>query len=212
MQQLQNNMTRTVVVLADSYKHGEHCIAGKCVQTGQWIRPVSTPKGGQISDRQARSRNPYGIYPVKALQKVRMSFVEAAPLVNQPENFLIDNSEWQQNYTFSPNQLHTLLDQPESLWGEGDRVCFERIRSQNISIEQSLYLVKVSALTLYINQNNRMRASFSYNGLNYDLAVTCRNSKDIYLNQNSLMGVLCISLGEPWKQDNCCYKLAAAIY
>ncbi|MDE1239946.1 dual OB domain-containing protein [Vibrio aestuarianus] len=45
MQQLQNNMTRTVVVLADSYKHGEHCIAGKCVQTGQWIRPVSTPKG-----------------------------------------------------------------------------------------------------------------------------------------------------------------------
>lgn len=212
MQQLQNNMTRTVVVLADSYKHGEHCIAGKCVQTGQWIRPVSTPKGGQISDRQARSRNPYGIYPVKALQKVRMSFVEAAPLVNQPENFLIDNSEWQQNYTFAPNQLHTLLDQPESLWGEGDRVCFERIRSQNISIEQSLYLVKVSALNLYFNQNNRMRASFSYNGLNYDLAVTCRNSKDIYLNQRSLMGVLCISLGEPWERDNCCYKLAAAIY
>lgn len=212
MQHFQNNMSRTVVVLANSYKHGEHCIAGKCVRTGQWIRPVSTLSGGQISARQARSRNPYGIYPVKALQKVSMSFAGAAPLINQPENFLIDNSEWQQNYTFAPNQLHKLLDQPQSLWGEGDRVCFDRIRRQDICIEQSLYLVKVSDLTIYFNHVNRMRASFSYNGLNYDLAVTCRNSKDIYLNQSSLMGVLCISLGEPWGHDNCCYKLAAAIY
>ncbi|EKO3763970.1 dual OB domain-containing protein [Vibrio metschnikovii] len=78
-----NKMIRTMVVLADSYKHGAHCIAGKCINTRQWIRPVSTPQGGQISSHQARSRNPYGIYPVKPLQKIRMAFTDAVPLINR---------------------------------------------------------------------------------------------------------------------------------
>jgi hypothetical protein len=211
-----NKMIRTMVVLADSYKHGAHCIAGKCINTRQWIRPVSTPQGGQISSHQARSRNPYGIYPVKPLQKIRMAFTDAVPLINQPENHLIEQSEWQQNYSMSAHDLKRLLDHPHSLWGKGSRVSFNDIRNGLIYVEQSLFLIQTEGLVLYTtldtNGKSKRRASFSYNGINYDLPVTCRNFDDVYRNQNQLMGIVCVSLGEPFEHDGCCYKIAAAIY
>ena len=37
-----------VVCLANSYKHGERCIAGKLLETGAWVRPVSDVGHGEI--------------------------------------------------------------------------------------------------------------------------------------------------------------------
>jgi hypothetical protein len=209
-------LTRTMVVLADSFKHGEHCIAGKCLTTRQWIRPVSTPQGGQISSQQARSRNPYGVYPVKPLQKIRMAFADVVPLINQPENHLIAQSEWQQNYTMSAKDLKDFLDHPQSLWGQGNRVSFNDIRNGAIHVEQSLFLIQTEGLVLHTTLDSKgkckRRASFTYNHIDYDLPVTCRNFDDIHRNQAGLLGIMCVSLGEPFEHDGCCYKIAAAIY
>ena len=38
-------LSKNIVVLANSRKHGGHCVAGKCVDTGKWIRPVSRKEG-----------------------------------------------------------------------------------------------------------------------------------------------------------------------
>ncbi|CAM2747568.1 hypothetical protein VIOR103205_01090 [Vibrio ordalii] len=59
-----------VVVLANSIKHGQHCVAGKCVNTGKWIRPVSNLQGAELSHQQAKIQNPHGIFNVKPLQKI----------------------------------------------------------------------------------------------------------------------------------------------
>lgn len=58
-----------VVVLANSIKHHQHCVAGKLVSNGHWVRPVSTPEGGELSDAQAKIQNPHGTFNVKPLQK-----------------------------------------------------------------------------------------------------------------------------------------------
>ena len=65
-----------VVVLANSIKHHQHCVAGKLVSNGQWVRPVSNLQGGELSDAQARSQNPYGMFNAKPLQKVIIIFFQ----------------------------------------------------------------------------------------------------------------------------------------
>jgi hypothetical protein len=54
-----------IIVLANSVKHNQHCVAGKLLDNSQWVRPVSNPQGGELSDEQARIQNPHGIFYVK---------------------------------------------------------------------------------------------------------------------------------------------------
>jgi len=98
-------ITKTIVILANSIKHNEHCVAGKCVETKQWIRPVSTMEGAELNREQSTFHNPHGNYIVKPMQKIEMYFHSSAPLINQPENHLINEQQWQQKYTISENQL-----------------------------------------------------------------------------------------------------------
>jgi hypothetical protein len=62
----------------------------------------------------------------------------------------------------------------------------------------------------YADSGTKRRATFTYNGVDYDLAVTSPNFDDVVHEQDDLMGILCISLGECF-YDNC-YKIVAAIY
>ena len=41
--------TKTILCLAASRKHGDYCFAGKDVNTGEWIRPVSNRPDEEIS-------------------------------------------------------------------------------------------------------------------------------------------------------------------
>jgi hypothetical protein len=71
-----------IVVLANSVKHGQHCVAGKCMETGKWIRPVSNTRGGELNHEQAKYQNKYGVYSVKPLQRILMGFLHPVPLPN----------------------------------------------------------------------------------------------------------------------------------
>lgn len=140
-------MTKSeIVVLANSIKHGQHCVAGKCLSTGRWIRPVSNEHGAELSHDQAKYQNPYGTYGVRPLQKIRMGFSRHVPLPHQPENFLIDGNRWQQNYSIGVAELPNYLDTPADLWGDGNRVQHDQIILGLHNISQSLYLVQVESL------------------------------------------------------------------
>jgi len=108
-----------IVILANSIKHHQHCVAGKAFSNGKWIRPVSNINGSELSHDQAKCKNPHGKFKVKPLQKVLMSFIEHAPLPHQPENFVIDGTEWKQNYKIADTELGNYLDNPDDLWGGG---------------------------------------------------------------------------------------------
>jgi len=204
-------LAKKIVVLANSVKHGNHCIAGKCLTTGMWIRPVSTVNGDALDNHQIKCRNPYGLFKVKTLQMVHMQFASAVPLVNQPENHLIAaNSEWRQDYKIGANDLPKLLDAPMSIWGEGNRISYNAIVQNKCKPEQSLFLVQTEDLALYYNDEKKRRARFIYKGVEYDLPATDPDFDTIVSEQRDLMGIICISLAE--EHHGYCYKIAAAIY
>lgn len=199
-----------LVILANSVKHGQHCVAGKCINTGKWIRPVSNEQGAELNHEQAKYQNPYGTYGVKPLQKIRMGFLRHVPLPHQPENYLIDGNVWKQNYAIGIEKLPLYLDEPDDLWGEGNRVQHAQVALGLYNVTQSLYLVQVKNLKLYYSNEGKRRASFTYNGINYDLAATDPKFDEIVREQREVRGILCISLGEEYQ--GYCYKLVATIF
>ena len=199
-----------IVILANSVKHGQHCVAGKCMNTGRWIRPVSNAQGAELSHEQAKYQNPYGTYAVKPLQKIRMGFSQHVPLPHQPENYLIDGNLWQQNYSIGLGDLPNYLDQPVDIWGQDNRVQHALITSGFYNVPQSLYLVQVDGLSLYNTGDGKRRTSFTYNGIAYDLAVTDPKFDEIVRDNREVNQILCISLGEEYQ--GYCYKLVATIF
>lgn len=203
-------MSNTIVILANSVKHGKHCVAGKCVQTKRWIRAVANKEGKELTDNQASYTNKYGNFIVKPKQKIEMNLSGHVPMINQPENYLIDNTRWNQRYKIENSELNQYLDYPASLWGQGSNVSYSRVMNGDITIEQSLYLVKVELLQLYINNYNKRRAKFTYNNIGYDLPVTDPQFNKIISNNTELQGILCISLGECFNDNY--YKIVATIF
>lgn len=206
-------MNTTIVIFANSVKHGKHCVAGKDVNSHQWVRPVSDAGGAELSDQQCLCENPYGRFKVKPLQKIEMNLSQHVPLLSQPENYLISNEIWQQRYRIKRHEIQNYLDTPDSLWGPGSRVSYAQIGNNIIDITQSLYLVQAADLHLSM-VDGRRRAMFSYAGINYDLPVTDPNFEK-QLAEPDNQGILCVSLGEKYDpaggNNYSCYKIVATI-
>ena len=203
-------MKKTIVVFANSIKYQKHCVAGKCILTKQWVRPVSNIEGAELTNKQITYANKYGRYLVKPKQKIEMSFISYAPIPHQPENYIIDNFQWKQRYKIEDSEISEYLDTPNSLWGVYNKIPYSQIVSKEIIISQSLYLVKTKDLTLYKTEENRRRASFNYNGKKYNFPVTDPNFDKIMTQKISTLGLLCISLSGNF--NGYCYKLVATIF
>jgi len=199
-----------MVILANSVKHGAHCVAGKDINTKKWVRPVGSKSGCALTHKQVMCSNPYGQYPAKPMQKIIMALGNHVPKINQPENFEVDGSNWTQHYKIAESELEGYLDYPNDLWGAGDRVLFNQIKTGAVTISNSLCLVKVESLKLYTCSDNKRRCSFIYKGFNYDLAATDPMFDKLLSTSAVLQGVLCISLGEEY--HGYCYKLVVSIY
>jgi len=204
-----------VVVLANSIKNNQHCVAGKLVSNGQWVRPVSNELGGELSDAQARIQNPHGTFKVKPLQKVMIGLATHAPLINQPENYVVDGSTWRQNYRVAANDLVNYIDKPSDIWGMSDRVDYAKIQSGEINVGQSLFLLSVTNLRLFMSNNSKRRASFTYNNHQYEFAATDPNFDGLINNQTELENIICVSLAEPlelYSGETFCFKIVASIF
>jgi hypothetical protein len=206
-------MQKTIVILANSIKNHGHCVAGKCVVTKEWMRPVGDSNGKELTNTQAKAKNPYGVFGIKVLQKIIVEYEKHSPLVNQPENYVINATPWVQNFSVTQGELVNYLDAPVDLWGLQDRVTYQSIVSGNYKISQSLYLIQVTGLTLLLNRFGKRRAQFSYGDHQYDLSSTDPKFDNIIATQAFPMNVatLCVSLGEPYT-DGSCYKIVAAIF
>lgn len=212
-------ITKTIVILAKSIKHGRHCVAGKDINSKEWIRVVSDAKGSELSEQQSKctndnwekeGKNPYNS---GVLKKVEIIFSTHSPLIHQPENHVVlTNHVWQQKYKIEPHEIQNYLDNPKTLWGDNnDRVNYSLISNQAVVIQQSLYLIKVDDLHLYRTVEDKRRASFFYLNQKYDLSVTDINFDSLLETGNAnSQNILCISLGENFNGN--CYKIIAAIY
>ena len=201
-------MTDTIVILANSAKHGEHCVAGKSLTTREWVQLVGNAEGSALSREQASMTNHIpGDWLVKPLQKIVMNIGPAVPLRHQPENYICEPG-WVQNYSIRLPELPAYLDTPNSIWGPAPRLSEDEIAS-GADIEQSLYLVKVEDMELYKPDAARSRVTFRYNGIEYDLPSTCTDFNKILKGEKAHDNYVVVSLGENHKGYH--YKIIATI-
>jgi hypothetical protein len=222
------NFTKRIVCLANSRKHSGRCIAGKEVLDagfGGWIRPVSARQSAEVSEEERRYQN--GASP-KVLDVIEIPMIGAAPQLYQVENCILDAGYyWVKRGEAHWNDLKPLLDQPVSLWtngdstyhGSNDRMKLE-IASQH---KHSLILIRPDEPAIHVvtegaqfgNPRRRVRAGFRYRGVYYGLIVTDPVAESTLLAKDDgiypLKDVyLCISLGEA-HTDGSCYKLVATV-
>lgn len=207
-------MKKTIVILARSIKNHQLCIAGKDLDTKEWIRPVSNIHGAAITREQCRLTFEGAGYTwdSKVLHNAEIEFVAHRPLYYQPENYEIAGSQWLQRYNSDIRTLFTLLDFPDTLWGSSsNRVSTNLIKN---GVSASLYLIQVKNLYLYINQYGKRKVDFAYNGIQYT-NFSCTDPNVDFLRSKSERynnAILCLSLGELFPQDNCHYKIVASIF
>src|SRR5437667_9985565 len=112
---------KTIVVLATSVKKRGRCLAGKEVvrmgehwQVNEWIRPVGTAAGAEISlplMNRSLGREP------RLLEVIEVPFERPVPLPDQPENWLVDTSQsWNSLGDFPWSDVDGLIDSPPMMW------------------------------------------------------------------------------------------------
>jgi len=219
-------MSRTLVILANSVKHHLHCVAGKDINTKEWIRPVGSDTGEALTTEQSSYMNKGSTWKVKPLDKIAMEFEKHVPLTQQPENYLISKEKWTSNFKIERNDLTQYIDTPENIWLDtstnSNRVTLSLVASKKVVITQSLYLIKMDVLNLQVStevvdgiEKHKLRGSFTYNKVKYeDLTITdpkiWSEYKEKPLGKYELKDVyLCLSLGEEF--HGFYYKIIAAI-
>lgn len=213
-------MNRQLVILADSYRDGERCIAGIDVQTGQWVRPVSNlPKKLVTFDM----RNIDGREP-ELLDIVQMPLENTGPDEGcQPENRLLKSGRWHKVGALSVEQVKKYCENTETLLHNDDdhidAAYFEGIPKDQW---KSLQLIKSTNILFYptikLSGRKGWRALFQYGqDKTIDLVVTDPRAIQ-RLNDGARIGddcLLTISLTAPWIRDNTpsrdCYKLVAGV-
>lgn len=174
--------TRNIVILANSLKYSGHCIAGKDLDTGEWIRlinnqsrPFSNP------DLKKLYGDPEG---PSLLTCIKIPFKEKIPCFYQPENELITGDPWEKIGEYPHEKIGLLEDAHCPCWlGNMAFGCPDNIPvsicNSNLPLSSSLHLKKLTQLendlTLAYKPHengNKPRLIFYFNNIRYDLGIT----------------------------------------
>jgi hypothetical protein len=231
--------TKRIVILANSVKHGEHCVAGKEVFSqgsklsyGGWIRPVSRD-GNEGALTSAQCALNIGRQP-KIWDVVDIPVLQPEGYNPQPENWIVDeDEEWERVELHS--EVSVPYDQPVNLWldetQKNDRVHPDNL--VKIGQRASLYLIMPETLELRFGwtdypgypKKHRRRAVFTHGGVAYDFGLTdpAIEAKycPVFPNQDEPTkqiqiakpkdSAICVSLTRPFTGTNCHHKLVATV-
>jgi len=230
-------INKEIVVLANSVKNQNKCIAGReLVQNsngqltlGEWVRPVSEHDHGALSCSEVCCLD--GSIS-KILDGIKMSLKEKNDDPTQPENWMIANETWEKKRVVHKNSLDSFIEFPNGLWIDSKDSRIDRISTQAYMAQgfnSSLCVIQPDrfCLEIYYEQScfsgsiqKKRRAKFLYNGVNYNLALTDPQMETKYgmnmsFNEDSSREVhienplLCISLGTEFHGYH--YKLVATV-
>lgn len=220
---------KTIICLANSYKHGGFCIAGKEKAGSQirgWIRPVSARPGHEVLAAEMRYEDHTSL---KVLDIAEVALSGLSPLPHQPENHVLaagvlwnrmDRASWTTIY-----QAQDLHD--EAFWsggGDSGHGILDRISLQKAEeIGSSLKLIHARDLLWHVQLEpgfedrpaaRKVRIEFNYMDRIYLLSVTDPVAKEAILARNDGVhtcreAMVCISLSEAL--SGYVYRLAATV-
>lgn len=178
-------MNKTFICLANSYKHGNRCIAGVEIElypqqnsyvvrrdaNGNpiWFRPIHRrAEAGAIPNSEAQG--------ISVLDIVKATQVEPCPDGAQKENFFYGRLERVNRVTKDSQNLDGFVDNTHhSLFGNrGAAVPPDRF----VNLDYSVLLIKCTQVEFYMRDRTQWeekpqpRGKLTYNGIEYDLPVT----------------------------------------
>jgi len=221
--------TKRIVCLANSFKTGGLCIAGREVTDagyGPWIRPVSSRPHEEVTYLEYRYAD--GSSP-QLLDVVEVALQLPMPWKHQSENHLIDAKQpWVKRGAVAFHELPKLLEQPESLWPGSDHTATGVMNCVSVEdaarFSASLYLVEAQNFSVCVapglRGNRAFYGEFSFRGQSYRLSVTdpqVRERYDSYSFGKYRLAdrprvILCVSLTKPYEGDGRCHKLIASVF
>jgi hypothetical protein len=216
--------TDEIVVLANSTKLNGRCIAGISTKSGKWVRPVSDLPRGELRPYhyEIDDREP------EVLDIVRFGVKRRLKDPAQPENFLLDDKEWQQAERFDPESSYAWLEPHISsdplLFGDCERSIEEDVAKAGV--DASLVLVEPEGELAFrvreFNGTRKARVVFDLESECYDLPLTdpaaASRVRQAGLGRHGPGDVgfptdghvlLTVSLGEPFEDQR--WKLVAAL-
>lgn len=225
-------MFKHVLILANSVKRGDHCVAGREIKSdgkqysfGKWIRPMGAMHEGALSTADVSYLSGK---QASVLEFVEMHLDGKVATSAQPENWRNqDGQKWKTTKEYAlptKKQFDDLLaETPTDLWLEPSRNTDRASEAfiQQDPPKQSLYLIRPH--DFYIIRETRYagklqwRGTFNFKKKQYNLALTdpvitskYRAKPDVYVKLTDGDDVfLCISLTAPFRGDH--YKVIATV-
>ena len=203
-----------MLVLALSWREGGICVAGKDINTKDWIRPVTTR--GPVQESYTSG--------LKLLDVTEIELGHAVPVHHQSENYqMIEKPMIKKNEILKSN-LQPYFDTPTSIWDTSSSKGRDSLTPEEINksgVNSSLYLIGLDEMRVSIEEKEyegkkrkKHYGIFDYNGVNYKLSITDPSFNSMH----SSLGLItvsnpfiCLSLGEVFKMNGRCYKLIAGV-
>lgn len=211
-----------IICLANSWKHGDRCIAGINSLKGQWIRPVSSLPDGRIPKEM---RLIGGTEPA-LLDVLEIPLAKTGPDFGfECENLSVLPGKWQRVGKVPPAFLNKYCSNEEYILHNDQRYVTESfLQSLPVAQRRTLQLVKaveLSARTL----SQRFELSSKWEGsllttTGQRLTATITDPVFIrrlelgYRPQNPCLVTVSLSMpwrSPDWEEDDPCWKLIAAV-
>ncbi|MEM9213686.1 MAG: hypothetical protein AAGD25_05005 [Cyanobacteria bacterium P01_F01_bin.150] len=212
----------TLICLANSWKHGERCIAGIDIYTGQWVRPVC--------DRLPDGQVPADIRLIDGDEPALLDIL-SIPLAYKVdrdrmarENYWIRDGQWQRIDRAQPARVMTFCScRPQILHTERKYVSEPWLRSQPLQNRRTLELIRTQSFQVtgdVRSTGTRWKGSFTtaLGQTIYQVPIT-DPAFVAQLDQGHRPSAQCLitmSLGLPhrppsWEGDDPCWKLIAGV-
>ena len=180
---------RDIVILANSLRMSWHCLAGKDIHTGEWIRPINHSNPGRSDPSAFTDRDLTDLYGnasgPQLFDCVRIGFQKKCPTQCQPENIYIDKKPWKSLEPFQADKIPELIDESPFTWlGQNDlsTVNSDRIPESRVAkhpIDSSLIFLKLKPSKnemsfipdIDYHKRPRRRMKFIFNGRRYSFVV-----------------------------------------
>lgn len=175
-------MTKDIIVLTSSYKHEGRCIAGIDINSGEWIRPISSNRTIEGAVPLDDLKYEDGTM-VKIFDVVRITMRHAIPTAVQPENWLYDDDfYWKKLNSSNLNEVVSLRGYDDSQYVFDNT---EKRLNQSTASKcgKSLLLLNVINPRIFVKsfETKKISLFFTYKGIEYAFyAVTEPDVLDEY--------------------------------
>ena len=202
---------KRICILTKSLKDHDFCVAGIEMETGKWIRLVTSRDGGAFPKEMLDDKS------FKELNVLEIDVKEHVPYKVQTENWLINEKiPIKKIWTLSKQDIYKLypIERPKMIFGALNN---ELQKSDVRNLNHSLEMIEAKKLQLDTSLKgdgrHHYKICFQYNGKEYNLSLTDPKYRNEDFDQIRIpSATLIISIPAiPYGENDLYYKFVAKI-